>query len=362
VGQVALRGVSKHFGTVEAVRDFDLEVEDQEFLVLLGPSGCGKSTVLRIIAGLEDPDRGTVVIGDRAVNDVEPKDRDIAMVFQNYALYPHMTVGRNIDFPLKCRGMPKPERAGLVASAAEALGLTTLLDRRPAQLSGGQRQRVALARAIVRRPQVFLMDEPLSNLDAKLRVQTRTELIELQRRLTTTFVYVTHDQIEGMTMADRLAVMNEGALEQVAPPAEVYAHPASLFVARFIGSPPMNTVTGTPARLDGELGIGTSGGQIPLSPAQRQAVEASAATTIAVGMRPERLTIGTTGPLPATVAVVESLGAEHHVICRLTDDQEVIVRIGTDAAVPDEGAAVRLDFGVEHLHLFDATTGDRIGR
>jgi len=206
------------------------------------------------------------------------------------------------------------------------------------------------------------MDEPLSNLDAKLRVQTRTELIELQRRLTTTFVYVTHDQIEGMTMADRLAVMNEGALEQVAPPAEVYAHPASLFVARFIGSPPMNTVTGTPARLDGELGIGTSGGQIPLSPAQRQAVEASAATTIAVGMRPERLTIGTTGPLPATVAVVESLGAEHHVICRLTDDQEVIVRIGTDAAVPDEGAAVRLDFGVEHLHLFDATTGDRIGR
>ena len=361
MGQVALRGVSKHYGAVEAVRAFDLEVTDQEFLVLLGPSGCGKSTVLRIIAGLEDPDRGTVVIGDRVVNDIEPKDRDIAMVFQNYALYPHMTVERNIEFPLKCRGMPKPERDGLVADAADALGLTSLLDRRPAQLSGGQRQRVALARAIVRRPEVFLMDEPLSNLDAKLRVQTRTELIELQRRLATTVVYVTHDQIEGMTMADRLAVMNEGALEQVAPPAEVYAHPASLFVARFIGSPPMNTVTGTPARFDGDLGIETSGGQIPLSPAQRQAVEASGATTVAVGMRPERLTIGTAGPLPATVAVVESLGAEHHVICRLADDQEVIVRLGTDAVVPKEGSAVRLGFGVEHLHLFDASTGDRIG-
>ncbi len=361
MGQVTLRGVSKHYGTVEAVRDFDLKVMDREFLVLLGPSGCGKSTVLRIIAGLEDPDEGTVEIGDRVVNDVEPKDRNIAMVFQNYALYPHMTVHRNIDFPLKCRGMPKPERDGLVAEAAESLGLTPLLDRRPAQLSGGQRQRVALARAIVRRPEVFLMDEPLSNLDAKLRVQTRTELIELQRRLATTVVYVTHDQIEGMTMANRLAVMNEGALEQVAPPSEVYAHPASLFVAQFIGNPPMNTVIGKPARVDGELGIETSGGQIPLTPGQCQAVEASSAESVAVGMRPERITIASSGPLPATVAVVESLGSEHHVICRLADDQEVVVRLGTDVPVPKEGARVHLGFEAGHLHLFDAATGDRIG-
>jgi len=353
--------VSKHYGTVEAVRTFDLEVMDREFLVLLGPSGCGKSTILRIIAGLEDPDEGTVVIGDRVVNDIEPKDRDVAMVFQNYALYPHMTVQRNIDFPLKCRGMPKSERDDLVTEATEVLGLTTLLDRRPAQLSGGQRQRVALARAIVRRPQVFLMDEPLSNLDAKLRVQTRTELIELQRRLATTVIYVTHDQIEGMTMASRLAVMNEGALEQVAAPAEVYAHPASLFVARFIGNPPMNTVNGKPVRLDGELGIETSGGRISLFPAQRQAVETSGAETVAVGIRPERIAIGSTGPLPATVTVVESLGAEHHVICRLTDDQEIVVRLGTDEPVPKEGNAVHLDFGLDHLHLFDARTGERIG-
>jgi multiple sugar transport system ATP-binding protein len=361
MGQVTLRGVSKRYGTVEAVRNFDLEVLDREFLVLLGPSGCGKSTVLRIIAGLEEPDQGTVSIGDRFVNDLEPKDRDIAMVFQNYALYPHMTVQRNIDFPLKCRGMPKPDRDVLVAEAAEGLGLTPLLDRRPAQLSGGQRQRVALARAIVRRPEVFLMDEPLSNLDAKLRVQTRTELIELQRRLATTVVYVTHDQIEGMTMANRLAVMNEGALVQVAPPSEVYAHPASLFVARFIGNPPMNTVTGRPARVDGELGIETSGGTIPLTAAQRRAVEASGAAIVAVGIRPERIVIGDTGALPATVAVVESLGSEHHVICRLADDQEVVVRLGTDIPVPKEGPAVRLGFEAEHLHLFDASTGDRIG-
>jgi len=361
VGEVSLRGVGKRYGPVEAVREFDLDVVDQEFLVLLGPSGCGKSTVLRIIAGLEDPDEGTVTIGGQVVNDLEPKERDIAMVFQNYALYPHMTVERNIDFPLKCRGVPKPERDVLVAEAAESLGLTPLLERRPAQLSGGQRQRVALARSIVRRPEVFLMDEPLSNLDAKLRVQTRTELIELQRRLATTVIYVTHDQIEGMTMADRLAVMNNGILEQVAPPAEVYSRPASLFVAGFIGNPPMNMVTGTPVRVDGQLGVQTSGGRIPLNARQGHQLEASGVSSVAVGIRPERIVIDGAGRLPATVAVVESLGSENHVISRLADGQEMIVRQDADLPVPCEGSAVHLDFDAEHLHLFDAITGERVG-
>src|ERR1700704_4855408 len=242
VGRVAIRGVSKRFADVIAVDDLTLEVADEEFLVLLGPSGCGKSTALRMIAGLEDPTAGTITIGDRVVNDVEAKDRDIAMVFQSYALYPHMTVRKNIEFPLRSRKVEAAERTQLVWDAAESLGLQEILDRKPGQLSGGQRQRVALARAIVRRPQAFLMDEPLSNLDAKLRVQTRAELVELQRRLSATVIYVTHDQVEAMTMGDRIAVLDAGVLQQVGAPQAVYARPANLFVARFIGSPPMNTV------------------------------------------------------------------------------------------------------------------------
>src|SRR5712691_6830365 len=253
VGRVAIRGVSKRFGDVTAVDDFTLEVADEEFLVLLGPSGCGKSTALRIIAGLEEPTAGTIEIGDRLVNDVEAKDRDVAMVFQSYALYPHMTVRRNVEFPLKTRRVPTAERNRLVQEAAGILGLEDLLERKPAQLSGGQRQRVALARAIVRRPQAFLMDEPLSNLDAKLRVQTRAELVELQRRLSATIVYVTHDQVEAMTMGHRIAVLDAGVLQQVGPPQEVYARPANLFVAQFIGSPPMNTVEGRIARVGDSL-------------------------------------------------------------------------------------------------------------
>jgi multiple sugar transport system ATP-binding protein len=234
--------VTKRFGDVVAVDDLTLEIADREFLVLLGPSGCGKSTALRMIAGLEDATSGTIRIGDTVVNDIEPRDRDIAMVFQSYALYPHMTVARNIEFPLKSRHVEKSERDSLVKDAAESLGLSALLDRKPAELSGGQRQRVALARAIVRRPAAFLMDEPLSNLDAKLRVQTRAELVELQRELAATIVYVTHDQVEAMTMGHRIAILNDGRLQQVAPPQEVYLAPANLFVARFIGNPPMNTV------------------------------------------------------------------------------------------------------------------------
>src|SRR6476660_5067257 len=227
VGRVAIRGVSKRFGDVTAVDDFTLEVADEEFLVLLGPSGCGKSTALRMIAGLEEPTEGTIEIGDRQVNDVEAKDRDVAMVFQSYALYPHMTVRRNIEFPLRSRKVPAAERTRLVQEAAESLSLDALLERKPAQLSGGQRQRVALARAIVRRPQAFLMDEPLSNLDAKLRVQTRAELVELRRRLRATIVYVTHDQVEAITICDRIAVLDHGVLQQVGAPQDVYAKPAN---------------------------------------------------------------------------------------------------------------------------------------
>src|SRR6187401_1791411 len=257
---VSFEHVTKRFGDVVAVRDLSLDVADREFLVLLGPSGCGKSTALRMIAGLDDPSEGTIRIGDVVVNDIEPRDRDVAMVFQSYALYPHMTVARNIEFPLKSRKVASKERSELVQQAAETLGLGELLGRKPAQLSGGQRQRVALARAIVRRPQAFLMDEPLSNLDAKLRVQTRAELIELQRRFEATIVYVTHDQVEAMTMGHRIAVLDHGVLQQVGAPQAVYAKPANLFVARFIGSPPMNTVTGHIDRVDGGLVAQLPGG------------------------------------------------------------------------------------------------------
>ena len=250
---VSFEHVTKRFGDVVAVRDLTLDVADREFLVLLGPSGCGKSTALRMIAGLDEPTEGTIRIGNEIVNDVEPRDRDVAMVFQTYALYPHMTVRRNIEFPLKTRDVPSDERAQLVRDAADTLGLADLLDRKPAQLSGGQRQRVALARAIVRRPQAFLMDEPLSNLDAKLRVQTRADLIELQRRLETTVVYVTHDQVEAMTMGHRIAIIADGALQQVGPPQDVYERPANLFVAGFIGTPPMNIIRARVVRDDGAL-------------------------------------------------------------------------------------------------------------
>src|SRR5215207_6330316 len=289
VGRVAIRGVSKRFADVTAVDDFTLEVADEEFLVLLGPSGCGKSTALRMIAGLEEPTEGTIEIGEREVNDVEAKDRDVAMVFQSYALYPHMTVRKNIEFPLKTRRVPANERSRLVKEAAGILGLENLLDRKPAQLSGGQRQRVALARAIVRRPQAFLMDEPLSNLDAKLRVQTRAELVELQRRLAATVVYVTHDQVEAMTMGHRIAVLDHGVLQQVGAPQDVYAKPANLFVARFIGSPPMNTVSGRIDRVDGALVAQLPGGGLPVPAELARAIEASGVDEVVIGMRPEAL-------------------------------------------------------------------------
>jgi multiple sugar transport system ATP-binding protein len=356
MGRVAFHGVSKRFGDTVAVDDLTLEVEDREFLVLLGPSGCGKTTALRMLAGLEEPTSGTIEIGSRIVNGVEPKLRDIAMVFQSYALYPHMSVRKNIEFPLKSRHVPSAERRAMVDEASRAVGLEDLMERKPGQLSGGQRQRVALARAIVRRPQVFLMDEPLSNLDAKLRVQTRAELIELQRRLATTVVYVTHDQVEAMTMGDRIAIMSAGRLQQIAPPQEVYARPANLFVARFIGNPPMNTVAGRVV----DAGIELPGGVVPCPPGMLEAMRERGIHEAVIGVRPEHLRIEAEGIVPATVTVIESLGHERHVVCRLVDGQMIIVRQTSDVVPPTEGSTVQLTTDPATLHLFDAQTEERL--
>ena len=360
MGRVVLEGVSKRFGDTVAVDALDLVVQDEEFLVLLGPSGCGKSTAMRMIAGLEDPSDGTVSIADRVVNDVEPRDRDVAMVFQSYALYPHMTVAGNIEFPLRSRRVPGTERRAMVEEAARILGLTDLLDRKPAQLSGGQRQRVALARAIVRRPAVFLMDEPLSNLDAKLRVATRAELVELHQRLRATIVYVTHDQVEAMTMADRIAILDAGRLQQLAPPQEVYDRPANVFVARFIGNPPMNILRGPVVAIDGALVVDVAGGRIPIPDALGDAVRSRGASELIIGVRPEHVQFGE-GHVSATVSVIESLGHERHVICRLDDGQMVIVRLEHDEVVPEVGARVGLTADQTRVHVFDAQTEERLG-
>jgi ABC-type sugar transport system ATPase subunit len=357
---VSLVGVTKRFGDVTAVDHLDLDIADREFLVLLGPSGCGKSTALRLIAGLEDLTEGTIMIGDRVVNDVEPKDRDLAMVFQSYALYPHLTVAKNIEFPLRTRGVPKERRNAQVAEAAAALGLQDLMQRKPAQLSGGQRQRVALARAIVRDPQAFLMDEPLSNLDAKLRVQTRAELVELQRRLQATIVYVTHDQVEAMTMGHRIAIMSEGVLQQVGPPQAVYERPANLFVAGFIGNPPMNTIEGDVLDDRGTLVLALGESRVPLPPGHAAAVRAAGSKALVIGVRPEHVQLSSDGALAATVSVIESLGHERHVICRLDGDQMVIIRQPSEVAPPSAGATVRLAVEPEHLHVFDAVTTRRL--
>ncbi|MCL4293252.1 MAG: ABC transporter ATP-binding protein [Acidimicrobiia bacterium] len=360
MANVTFEHVTKRFGPVTAVDDFTLEIPDKEFLVLLGPSGCGKSTVLRMLAGLDEPTAGLISIGGRVVNDIEAKDRDVAMVFQSYALYPHMSVRRNIEFPLRTRKVDREERERLVDEAARSLGLADLLDRKPSQLSGGQRQRVALGRALVRRPRVFLMDEPLSNLDAKLRVQTRAELVELQRRLEATIIYVTHDQVEAMTMGHRIAIINEGVLQQVGPPQQVYERPANLFVARFIGNPPMNTVTGT-VDADGGAVVRIPGGAVPLPDRVAAAVRDAGISDVVIGVRPEHLVRDGSGPVKASVTVVESLGHERHVICRLDDGQFVIVREPSEGPVPAAGETITLSTDAERLHVFDAATELRIG-
>jgi multiple sugar transport system ATP-binding protein len=352
VAEIRMSGVTKRFGDVVAVDDLDLVAHDGEFLVLLGPSGCGKSTALRMIAGLEDPTDGEVHIGGRLVNDVAPKDRDVAMVFQTYALYPHKSVRANIEMPLKPRRVPKDDREQRVQEVARTLGLTDLLDRKPKELSGGQRQRVALARAIVRRPAAFLMDEPLSNLDAKLRIQTRADLVELHRRLGTTVVYVTHDQVEAMTMADRVAVMEDGRLQQLGPPQEVYDRPANAFVARFIGSPPMNLLPATVE--DGSVLV--AGGRLPPPPG---------ATVpdgpVTVGVRPEHLrTAAADEGFDVEMRVVESLGHERLLVCETGDGHPVIVRRSGEEAVPEPGERLALVAAPGRVHLFDASDGERL--
>ena len=354
-----------------AVDSLDLHIEDGEFLVLVGPSGCGKSTSLRMLAGLEDVNSGRILIGDREVTDVQPKDRDIAMVFQNYALYPHMTVADNMGFALKIAGTPKAEIRQRVEEAAKILDLTQYLDRKPKALSGGQRQRVAMGRAIVRQPQVFLMDEPLSNLDAKLRVQTRTQIASLQRRLGVTTVYVTHDQIEALTMGDRIAVLKDGLLQQVGTPREMYDVPANVFVAGFIGSPAMNI--GTFPVLDGAAVIGQSRVSLP-----REAISTMNEDdkgSITVGFRPEDLDVvpnGTPDSIPVYVNIVEELGSDAFVYGSLTDDfgnaavvqstaadSQVTVRIDP-RGVPGKGETIHVRVRPHLLHLFHAGNGERI--
>jgi multiple sugar transport system ATP-binding protein len=346
--------VFKRFpGDVIAVNDLNLQVTDGEFLVLVGPSGCGKTTALRCVAGLETISEGKLLIGDQVVNDVAPKDRDIAMVFQSYALYPHMSVYDNLAFGLKLRKMPKAEIDTRVREAAGILGLDRYLDRKPKALSGGQRQRVALGRAIVREPKVFLMDEPLSNLDAKLRVQTRAEIARIHRRLGTTIVYVTHDQVEAMTMGDRIAVMKDGLLQQVGTPEELYTHPSNLFVAGFIGSPAMNFVTVTTA--GGELMMGQSRLSLGGEPARVVAAQ-TPGKSLTIGFRPEHLKLanGTTDSVmrfPAEVDVVEYLGNEELIHAR-AEGNDIVALLPSDRKVK-AGEKVELAVPLERLFVFD---------
>jgi multiple sugar transport system ATP-binding protein len=350
---VAIREVRKAFGTVEVVHGVSVTIGDGEFVVLVGPSGCGKSTLLRMIAGLENITAGEISIGGRVVNHVPPKERDIAMVFQNYALYPHMTVAANMGFSLKLRGAPRAQIDDRVRRAADILGLNLLLERYPRQLSGGQRQRVAMGRAIVRDPQVFLFDEPLSNLDAKLRVAMRTEIKELHQRLETTTVYVTHDQIEAMTMADRIVVMHDGMVEQIGAPLELYDQPHNLFVAGFIGSPAMNFLRGT-IRLDGAATFDGPGGvRLPLHAAPRGADGRPAV----YGVRPEHFTIADDGA-EAEVQVIEPTGAELQVVAKIGGEDVIAVFRERHQFKP--GDRIRLKPDPRLVHLFDEPTGQRI--
>ncbi len=362
MADVKLRDVAKRFGDVTVIEQLDLDVQDREFMVLVGPSGCGKSTLLRMVAGLEEVTSGTISIGGRTVNDVPPKDRDIAMVFQSYALYPHMSVRENLAFGLKIRGTPRPEIDRLVEEAARILGLRELLARRPKELSGGQRQRVALGRAIVRKPSVFLFDEPLSNLDAKLRVQMRAEIKKLQHRLQVTAVYITHDQVEAMTMGHRIAILHQGRLQQVGTPLDVYERPANVFVANFIGTPPMNFLRATVS--DGGAALAAPGVTLPAPAAARQALASRAGRPVIVGVRPEhvleagRATRGATASLRLGIDLVETLGDEVVVHGSLA---EVPVAFKMDPHHPPEiGETVAVQVEVDRLHLFDAETETRI--
>ncbi len=354
--------VWKRFGDVVAVNDLSLDIQDEEFLVLVGPSGCGKTTSLRMIAGLEEITDGTLKIGERVVNDVPPKDRDVAMVFQSYALYPHMTVYDNLAFGLKLRKVRKDEIDRRVREAAKTIELSDLLTRKPRQLSGGQRQRVALGRAIVREPAVFLMDEPLSNLDAKLRVQTRAEIARLHQRLKTTIVYVTHDQVEAMTMGTRIAVMNFGLLQQVGTPQRLYEHPINKFVAGFIGSPSMNFVQVTTGREGDRAVLHDEAFTVPLPDRFREAVGPTTGRALTLGIRPEHLAIGPVGDNAASVRtnvdVVEFLGNEELLHLRAGHHDLVAVVDARHRVRP--GDVLDLGIPFDKVHLFDDETGDSL--
>ncbi len=359
MAQVHLRGVRKSYEKLEVIHGVDIEIADGEFVVIVGPSGCGKSTLLRMVAGLERITGGTIAIGDRVVNELEPKDRDIAMVFQNYALYPHFSVYENMAYGLKIRGLSKAEIDVRVQKAAKILELGSFLQRKPRQLSGGQRQRVAMGRAIVREPAVFLFDEPLSNLDAKLRVQMRLEIKRLQRELDVTSIYVTHDQVEAMTLADRLIVMNAGVADQIGTPMDVYERPASVFVAGFIGSPAMNFLAGKV--VDGSRAIELAGtGAVRVVLPIGLATTAAAGTPVAVGIRPEHLHPAADGPLEFEIELAEPLGADTLLHGRFGEASELVTvrQSGHILAKPGEKMRFKADPG--HLHLFDSQTGKRI--
>ncbi|HOE11905.1 MAG TPA: sn-glycerol-3-phosphate ABC transporter ATP-binding protein UgpC [bacterium] len=366
MARVVYNNVTKLFpGDVVAVKDFSLEVEDKEFVVLVGPSGCGKSTSLRMVAGLEEVTSGEIYIGDRLVNDVPPKDRDIAMVFQNYALYPHMTVYKNMAFGLKLRKYPKDEIERRVREAAEILGITELMNRKPKALSGGQRQRVAVGRAIVRKPKVFLFDEPLSNLDAKLRVQMRAEISKLHNRLQATMIYVTHDQMEAMTMGDRIVVMKDGEIQQVATPLELYDHPKNRFVAGFIGTPPMNFIEGKIERANGRFYFNEGTFRIALAEHMSPVLAGKNGAPITFGIRPEDIKDLEEVPNPnpehcvtSRVEVVEPVGAESFWYLT-TGLCSYIAKVGAHLRA-EVNADRRVVFFVENAHLFDPTTQEAL--
>jgi multiple sugar transport system ATP-binding protein len=361
MANVTFDQVYKRFDEVVAVNNLNLEVEDKEFLVLVGPSGCGKSTALRLLAGLEDISEGTLKISDRVVNDVAPKDRDIAMVFQSYALYPHMSVYDNMAFGLKLRKYPKEQIEERVQKAAEILGITTLLERKPRQLSGGQRQRVALGRAIVREPQVFLLDEPLSNLDAKLRVQTRAEITKLHQKLETTFIYVTHDQVEAMTMASRIAVMNHGVLMQVDSPQNLYDSPNNLFVAGFIGSPAMNFFNADIAQEGDDIVVKTNSFAVKVPENRRGALKPYVGKSVVFGLRPEDIHDPNFAPprivsqtIEAEVDLTELMGNEIFLFLK-SDDNEYVARVDPRTSYK-MGDKVKMAFNMDNMHVFDKET------
>jgi len=352
MARVQLRDVHKSYAGNAVIHGIDVDVADGEFIVMVGPSGCGKSTLLRMVAGLEEITGGEIAIGERVVNALEPKERDIAMVFQNYALYPHMSVFDNMAYGLRIRGLTKADIEARVNRAAEILELGALLPRKPRQLSGGQRQRVAMGRAIVREPAVFLFDEPLSNLDAKLRVQMRFEIQKLHRRLKTTSLYVTHDQVEAMTLAQRMIVMNAGRAEQIGTPMEVYENPASIFVAGFIGSPAMNFVPGV-AEADGRIALGVAG-------VVRTDVRVEPGREVTVGVRPEHLTLGAAAgsAISGTVEMIEQLGADT-LVHVAADKSQVVARLPHGVS-PEVGSVLALGADPSRVYVFDGKTGARI--